>query len=385
MEQMSEEGKNVKPDSHSFCHAMVSWTRSGAENTSENIKYLFDMMRSKYETCLDTGAYETALHGLSHNTRGDRKMAKEVVEDMISLSKRKESVEVSSTCLNMSLKAECQEINRNRNEMPAFGAHRLLFEYIGRFKRGEIDKLPDNIGFNTVILKWSQTPHREAMPKAEEIYNQMKRLSKKKELQYTKPDAYTYSNMLKVYSNSKNYQAPMRAENFVKRILDEDGSVNLDTYTYNGLLIVWARCIDPAKAVHARKWLDKMINLKKVDKLSHNIVLKACSQTRGSAEEEKVALDIALKTFNDILSSRLAPPDFITFATATKAINYLCKDKEERKRHLRHIFEECCSRGMLGSQVLKEMNYAIPVEEQVSYIGHDLNEGNFDSQWTRNV
>ena len=382
MEQMFDESRNIRPDQHSFNHAIVAWTRSGAENTAENIKHLLDKMTSRYVSYLDTGAFETALHGLSHNTNGDRDMAKELVEELIALSKTNESVSLSSICLNLALKAECQEANRNQREMPAFGAHNLLYKYVNMHKHGEIDLLPSKIGFNTVISSWAQTPHNEAIHKAEEIVKTMNHLSRRKDLQYVKPDLYTYSNMLRVYANSRNRMAPQKAEKLVQKL--ENDKIRLDTYVYNGVLNVCARTIDPNKAVHARNWLDKMIKLKKIDKLSYNLVLKACSQTRGSDEQQKVALDIALKTYKEALTSKKAQPDFITFASVTKAVHFLCSNREERKKHLKQIFEECCHRGMLGDLVIKEMNQAIPKGDRVSYIGHDL-QSPFEKQWTANL
>ena len=382
MEQMFDEGRNIRPSQHSFNHAIVTWTRSGAENTAENIKLLFDKMRSRHQSCLDLKMFETALHGLSHNTNGDREMAKGLVEELIALSKSKEELSLSNTCLNLALKAECQKANRNEKEMPAFGAHKLLYKYIHMHKLGKIDLLPDAMGFNTVISSWAQTPHNQAIHKAEEIFRTMIHLSRRKDLHYVKPDVYTYSNMLRVYANSRHPMAPQKAEMLVQK-LEKDKSRS-DSYVYNGVLNVWARNINPNKAVHARNWLDKMIKLQKTDKFSYNIVLKACYQTRGDDEQHKVALDIALRTYKEILSSEKASPDFITFASITKAVHFLCTNREERKKHLKQIFEECCDRGMLGDLVVKEMKQAIPKGDHFSFIGHDL-QSPFEKHWTANL
>merc|ERR1712232_955075 len=98
----------------------------------------------------------------------------------------------------------------------------------------------------------------------------------------------------------------------------------------------------------------------------------------------KVALDIALRTYKEILSSEKASPDFITFASITKAVHFLCTNREERKKHLKQIFEECCDRGMLGDLVVKEIKRAIPKGDHFCFIGHDL-QSPFEKHWTANL
>ena len=133
---MNKDGKNVCPDEHSFNHTIVCWVRSGAADAPTRIMTLFDKMINQVEQndtsspYLDKAIFETILHGLSNKSNGDRKLAKTVIERMISLSKVNDHCHPTSTCLNLVIKAECLDSNRNPGEMAAFDVHRLLFDFI---------------------------------------------------------------------------------------------------------------------------------------------------------------------------------------------------------------------------------------------------------------
>ena len=386
---MQKEGKNLGPDAHSFGHAIVCWLRSGVPDAAMKVVELLDKMEElesvskKKQSLFNSKVFETIFRGFSkNNNSGTREAAKLVLERMILLSKENKSCKPTSTILNLVLKTECTESNRNPNEMAAFDAHRLLFTLINRYRKGEIDVLPDVVGFNTVLSCWANTRHRAVASKANEIFETMEKFSGMDSLEYIKPDKYSYSTMMKVYAKMNHRKAPEKAEALVKKI-DKNGD-EIDCYTYNGLLDVWARSKNSKKAIHAQKILNTMINNNLADTLSFNIVLKACAQTRGSEDNEKRALEVAQKTYQDLMASQEIKIHEVSFATAIKSIHHLSKKKEERKHLFKLYFDDCCKYGLLGKVVAKEMKSAIPAKERLDILGHDL-DSPFEKEWIRNL
>ena len=389
MEQMQKDGKKLHPDSHSFDHAIVCWLRSGVPDAAIKVVELLDKMEEiesgnkKTQNLLHPRVFEIILRGFSKDvTTGNREAAKLVLERMILLSKENTFCKPTPTILNLALKSECTESNRKPNEMAAFDAHRLLFDFIKRHRTGEIDVLPDVVGFNTVISCWANTRHRAVVSKADEIFEAMEKLSKIDGLEYIKPDAYTYSTMMNVYAKSSRRDATKKAEALVEKI-KQNGDTP-DNYTYNGLLNVWARSKNSRKAVHAQNILKTMINKNLAETLSFNIVLKACAQTRGSKENEKYALEVAQKTYQDLIASQEMKHDQVSFATAIKSIHYLSENKEEREHFFRLYFDDCCKHGLLSRLVVKEIKNAIPEKDRLSILGHKL-VSPFKKDWIRNL
>jgi hypothetical protein len=379
MEEMKKDGKvGVCPDPHTFNHVIVCWVRSGSTDTASKIMLLLDKMQEAENIQLDSAVFETILHGLSDKLNGDRKAAKSVIKRMISLSGENKSCQLTPTCLNLAIKAECSQLNRGPREMAAFDVHRLLSTFVKNYNTGKMDVLPDVVGFNTAISSWANTNHIEAVPKAEQIFGAMERLSKHEKLNYLKPDNYTFSTMLKVFGKSRRSDVTEKADSFLKKI--EQKGTKLDAYTYNGMLAVWAKSRNPKKAIYARQLLDRMLSNNAADTSSFNVVLKACASTSNN---DKSVIDLTLKTYDDLMASQQINADSISFATATKAIHILSKDKEQREECFKRFFDDCCRHGALNGLVIKEMKHAISEKERLNVIGHDLNS-TFDKSWTRN-
>lgn len=384
---MHMEGKCDGPDSHSFNHAIVTLLRSGGKNLCSKVLSLLDKMEEieksdRSGTLLDSTVFETILQGFSTNGIDDQKAAKLILERMFLLSKTKNLCKPTSKCYNLVLKAECMDARRKTGEITAFGAHRLLFDWIKKYKSGEIDVLPDVVGFNTVISSWANAWHNSKISKAEEIFKIMGDLSSKDGLQYIKADTYTYSTMLSVYAKSNLKEATKKAETFVKNL--ERSGVKLDTYTCNGMLHVIARSSDPRKAVGARTLLNKMLNDDIADTSSFNTVLNACAHTRGNEEIKKQALELGLQTYRELTSSQRIIADDISFATATKLIHNLSQNIEQRREYFKRFFDDSCKQGILSRKVIKELKNAVPKEERLQLFGHDF-DSSFKKDWTRNL
>jgi hypothetical protein len=376
------------PDAHSFSHVIVCLLRSGADDVSTKILQLFDEIK-EVEKSMNSGAllnsalFETTLSGFSNPGTCDRDAAKLLLEKIISLSKENKIYTPTPKCLNLVLKAECMKSDKQDNKDAAETAHQLLFDWIRRYKSGEIDTLPDAVGCNTLINCWLNTRRNDKVSKAEQIFQAMEILSTKQHIDSLKPDMYTFTSMLKIYSKSKAHEEKKKAEAFIKKLQQSD--VELDAHVLTGMLNVWANSIQPHKAVKARQLLDTMLSNNIAKVTNFNTVLTACTYTKGRSNIEKRALKIGLQTYNDLLESQTVNANDVSFAHAMNMVKRLLHDKEEQQQHLKRFFDDCCNHGVLSKNVLKQLQDAISEEEE----RFSLLEYDFKSppkrEWTSNL
>lgn len=383
MGNMSNRKKNVQPDTHSFNHAIMCWSRSGATDSISNILQLLERMESRdvrsNGKLLDATTFETILQHFVHSKQCEREAIEQVLERIYLLSKNCNEFTPSSTCFNLVLKAKC--VDKETGDGSLYTAHQLLFELLKKHKAGELAVIPDVIGFNTVISNWSKRPHGAAIKEVEEILKTMEKLYNDGN-QTVKPDQYTYSTALKVYARNIQKDTPERAEKVVEKA--EKYLTKVDKYVYNGLLGVWANAKTSRKAIKARKWLLAMIEKNIVDVSSFNIVFKACSHTYGNEKIQKKTLKIALQVYDDLLNSNILKADHITFASALRAVNHLSKNDEARPQHLKKIFNDCCSRGLLSQLVISQLQRSVPPGQRLELLGHDLSSP-FVKEWKENL
>lgn len=188
---------------------------------------------------------------------------------MIDLEKAK-LLQIRPLCLNLVLKAQCSNRNLPRGQMVAFDAHRYLMDLVVLYEKGDISVLPTQMGFNTVLNSWARSRHWESYRKGEEICSTMERLSKSGSTNLSR-DQFTNAIMLRIYANIRSKKTTNRAINFFNKINDED----LDTYTYNCMLIVLSRCKLNDKAVRARKILNDMKERGLTNIASYNTVVSS--------------------------------------------------------------------------------------------------------------
>lgn len=389
MQRIQADGNDRSgPDAHSFSHVIVCILRSGADDVSTKILQLFDEIKEAEEsmkpgTLLNSALFETTLSGLSNPDTCNRDAAKLILEKIIALSKENKNYTPTPKCFNLVLKAECMKSEKLDNKDAAETAHQLLFDWIGRYKSGQIDALPDAVGCNTLINCWVNTRRNDNVSKAEQIFKAMEILSTKKNIESLKPDMYTYTSMLNIYSKSKLHEDKRKAEAFMKKI--EQSGVELDAFILTGMLNVCANSIQPNKAVKARQLLDTMLSNNIAKVANFNTVLAACTYTKGRNKVENRALEIGLQTYNDLLESQTVNANDVSFANAMNMVKRLLQDKEERQQHLKRFFDDCCNHGVLSKIVLKQLKDAIAEEaEMFSLLEYDFKSPP-KKDWTSNL
>jgi hypothetical protein len=217
--------------------------------------------------------FETALQGLSDPKYGDKELAHELLQRMFKLAKSGHNrVEPRSLCLNLVLKAQRSDLDVSTDRIVAFDVHRYLMDLVQSYDNGSIKVLPSQVGFNTVLTSWAGARHWKAYRKAEEIYSTMERLSASG-AKNVSPDQFTNALMLRIYANSGKKKTAKRAIKFFNKLNNED----LDTFTYNCMLIMLSRSDIDGKVENARSILKVMEKRGLANIASYNTVVSyAC-------------------------------------------------------------------------------------------------------------
>lgn len=301
------------------------------------------MIVSKKEgIVLDKAICESLFQGYAHPVYGDKLAASRFLNQLINLRKKgfQDIVETpSSRMLNLTLKAFCLQKKTDEKEKPSFQAHRFLMQLLKRYERKELDSLPDNVGFNSVIQCWSLTKHYQSIDKAEELLNLMRQLSA--DHPEISPDKYTYTNLLSVFSrNNSNRRVASRAQ----QIFDTFDPAHIDQVTYNALLTVWSRSKDSDNAIKSREILDRMQaeGFSGID--GYNIVINTFASSR-------VSWSILEQTFNEMMT--FSKPNAWSFVVMTNAINQHMDDDKTKLKMFRFVLKKACSLGLLSEQLMQ--------------------------------
>uniref|UniRef100_A0A7R9WT50 Pentacotripeptide-repeat region of PRORP domain-containing protein n=1 Tax=Craspedostauros australis TaxID=1486917 RepID=A0A7R9WT50_9STRA len=155
---------------------------------------------------------------------------------------------------------------------------------------------------------------------------------------------------------------------------------------FNSIMSVFARSNDIKKSKRAKRILDKMQAADDVepDTITYYLVLKACANTRGDAEESLEAFQIALDTLNDF-RARFGT-DSRCFSMFLRACGNLMPPSRKRDAVIQSIFQKCCDDGLVSEFVLREFGRSSSEELQLQVLGGFLEDGvRLPKGWTRNV
>lgn len=225
--------------------------------------------------------YETVLQGLAHPRYGNAELADDMIRRIIGLEESGHpNVSMTPRCLNLSIKAYCQNRKVTNGEMVAFGAHRYVMSFVNKFNNGSISILPSKLGFNTLLNCWAETKHWKSYLKALEIYDTMQRLSQNASVQElgtdvyvdVAPDAYTASLLLRIFTKQiSNPKVQRKAYTFINA-LDWN---HLDTHACNSMLTLLAKSKPnhPIRLQMARKLLLDMQQRGLADTTSYNTMV----------------------------------------------------------------------------------------------------------------
>jgi len=135
---------------------------------------------------------------------------------------------------------------------------KLLSLYESRLLDSSSDFKPVNSIYNICIDAWAKSDNPNAITKCRGLFDRMKALSKDLNEPSLRPDTVTYTTLINALATSRNNDAPFIAESLIEQMKDEALSPNL--YTYSALVKCWSNSSLPeaaSKAVEILMYLKK--------------------------------------------------------------------------------------------------------------------------------
>jgi pentatricopeptide repeat protein len=227
-------------------------------------------------------------------------------------------------------------------------AEEMLYEMIDQYNNGDSEMLPNADTFRNVILAFK-----------------------------TRSDAGTAVKVEKLIQIQEGLQKTTGSED-----------LHLDGRSYSAALSVMSRSKDAKKASRAKRIMEKMENDRDVKPTGWNYytLLSACAFTRGSAEENFEAFQIAVNTLKFMRASEEYQPDSGSYGMFLKACANLMPPSRKRDEVVENVFRKCCSVGLLTEFVLNEFEQAASEELQLEVLGGFLEDSvKLPDEWSVNV
>jgi hypothetical protein len=274
----------------------------------------------------------------------------------------------------------------SKDEMAGKKAFAILRQMKDLATKG-YDTCPDIVTYNTVLSAWSHCGEVNAAPQTEQILNDMQKAAKESETA-PRPNTVTYNTVLDAWSKSTLPGAALRAQKVLEFMIKSDNpEIAPDVISFTCVLDAWAKSKEPHKGARTRDLLKQLVSLYETTKrpnlrpsqISYNSVLNACafSAIGTSVEEQREALQIAVKTFSEMRKSETTAPDTVTYGNMLKCLANLIPQGEIRTKMAMQIFAKCCDEGLVGTLVWNEVRRAVPdweLEEKLNLKGRTGNK-----------
>jgi pentatricopeptide repeat protein len=95
------------------------------------------------------------------------------------------------------------------------------------------------------------------------------------------------------------------------------------------------------------------------DRRSYNALLKACSEEKGTPEEQLEALELAVKSFQ-LMRQGDSGVNSTTFVYLMQCCHDLIPDETERTSAIEEFFQNCCDAGIVDEDVISHFHKFIP-------------------------
>jgi len=423
MHEPSEDGKNIaKPDTFTY-NTLIKYYSSDPHTLGEAERLLEQMIKlckDKNEYCYPSGfSFATIINAYARsNNSYSAKRAQHILHRMVNLYKSG-----GHDVLKPDKVFYTSVINAWANSGdPDAGSksEKLLAEMHTLYDQGNESMKPNIKSYNTVLLTHTRSG-KDGINKAYELlqslecaedkdinpntvtYNMLidaitpfndedganlaqkmlyKMERRKREGNNCAPDLTTYSLCIKAFSQCKaKYSATKAQCLFDHMISTYESSGNQDirpNWRVCTLVIdAWRRSNDTEKAIRAREMLRLMIKYYEGGNTSiapnlgtYNAVLLCCVHTNGAVQHKLAALDIAYKSFQELVKSKYGNPNDVTYSTFLRACNNLLPAGDASRISIASaIFKRCCKDGQVSPDVIIEFKRAVPSETFKTFLG----------------
>jgi hypothetical protein len=119
--------------------------------------------------------------------------------------------------------------------------------------------------------------------------------------------------------------------------------------------------------------------------VTYNNIINACAFSCHPDDDPSVVLRIALEALQEAQTTCGA--NFITYGTCLRAIANFEKDRIERWRLTRDIFQQCCRDGQLTTSVMKQLRVSVSAAQYTMILSEavDRKTGRLRHEFTKNA
>ncbi|CAJ1941407.1 unnamed protein product [Cylindrotheca closterium] len=262
---------------------------------------------------------------------------------------------------------------------------------------------PNLFSFVTLIDSLVRSKTKRAAEKAESVLFEMYEDYKDGNLD-AKPNAKLVSIVIECWQKSRENDSGERAEALLNWLIDineveNDEELMPNEFTFTSTISAWGKTRKFGKAARARSILSKMIKMHQngVIKAKPNVhaytaVINSCAYCENDLLEKRDALQIAVKTYKELVASEHAKPNQVTFATLLTALRNLMPAGEKRAAAAKTVFQHCADAGLVTELVLKRLQSTLSADQLVDIVGGNaisshgtVNTANLPESWTKNT
>ena len=311
---------------------------------------------------------------------------------------------------------------------------------------GNYDVVPDVVAYNTIITSYariSSETYNDAPMRAEGVLREMIEMAEKKGLDQICPDTRTYNAVIRCWANSKESNAGVRSDWWLRRMLNgtELGGPEADVNTFNSVMLAYHNINQPQKAenllnelieieregdidikpnsesfsivirswlAHVRNtgdcegchnaynWLSILLEREEKDfdvtvspELYYQIIKTAEISSRHT--QDKALLNLALKTFARFQSSR-HHLDAMSYKRLLQIGIQILSGPVNFKRRMdfiRTVISSCCDDGLLSKHLIsvlknqyKESNMG---RDEIRVLSQEFFHWPLPSNYSRNI
>jgi hypothetical protein len=168
--------------------------------------------------------------------------------------------------------------------------------------------------------------------------------------------------------------------------------------TFRKAIAAWAKSRKFGKAARARSILTRMVEMNKSGEISakpnthcYTAVINSCAYSENENLEKRNALQIAVGTYKELVSSDYGNPNHVTFSTLITALRNLSPPSEKRASAVANVFRTCAEGGEVTDLVLRRVQSVLNRDQLSDIFGAAvLQDGCVDinqlpAEWRRNV
>ena len=426
----------VYPTTDTFNAVMNCWLKADLKNARNKVETLLDKMISLHETYQHIPQLQTYPDLVTINTlissyaKSHRKDAIPKAYSILTSMNSKYGIEASTTSFNIVLNAYAKskrDLQGHKKAMKLLDKMEILYQQgslhvkpdsfsystvidaisarsdSGKQAHAILDKMiafhqnqngdkPDRVVYNSLINAYSAQGDEESLECIENLIETME----KSDFEKVKPNIITYNTILKAYANARK-SCTDKAEALLHRLENSENkcAVQPDVISYTSVISAYARSDATDKATKSQQILKRMIALHREQEVeavkpsiyTFNAVLNACAYTFD--QDEKIhALVVVVETL--VAIQEFAKSDHTTYGTLLKAfVNLIPANDKRRRRVVKAVFKVCCTEGMVGNMVLRQLRFAAPADLYQELLGRHIDDevklSSLPSKWSRNV